>query len=158
MAAATKACGDVVERSVALPVRARGISCPGARHVARYALTHHIGNAPKGPRGWQCARGSAVDSTYFLCTRGRNGVRVMDHCGNVHEAGGHAFKVVAEGMSCQGARQHVGRYLAAGCFGSGDAACPGEGFTCSVEYPDAPSPVSCELGALRFAFIYDTMP
>jgi hypothetical protein len=60
---------------------ARGISCRKARVVARYALTHSIGNAPKGPRGWSCARGPSPDvsAIAFECWRRTARVRLLNN-------------------------------------------------------------------------------
>jgi hypothetical protein len=52
-------------------VRATGVTCRRARSVARYAFTHSVGNAPRGPNGWRCTRGSAVDRLEFACDQAR---------------------------------------------------------------------------------------
>lgn len=72
-----KSCGTVHAKVVGVevggPVKARSVSCRRARAVVRYALTHSEGNAPLGPKGWQCARGGSpeVSRHAFVCTRVR---------------------------------------------------------------------------------------
>lgn len=52
-------------------VEAVRTSCVQARRVIRYSLTHHSGNAPRGPAGWGCARGGSPEVTRVAieCTR-----------------------------------------------------------------------------------------
>lgn len=99
-------------------VRTRGLRCKTADRVAKYAMTHNVGNAPLGPRGWGCARGSAVDELEFACDHERTAatVKVLElvtqewnQCGTVaFEAGPTdwgAFNIQARRVTCNGARR-----------------------------------------------------
>lgn len=58
-------------------VDALHVSCTPARRVIRYALTHHQGNSPLGPSGWNCARGGSPEVSRHAveCTRPRDSAR-----------------------------------------------------------------------------------
>ncbi len=70
-ASAAASCGAFGENGT---LEATGVSCAKARSVMRYAEAHDDGNAPRGPKGWKCARGypdAPSMAAGFTCRRGR---------------------------------------------------------------------------------------
>lgn len=52
--ATVRSCGEL--RGTEVVVLKGPVKCHTARRVLRYAISHHDGNGPASPKGWQCFR------------------------------------------------------------------------------------------------------
>lgn len=52
--ASVRSCGEL--RGAEVAILKGPVKCRTARRVLRYAASHHYGNGPASPEGWQCFR------------------------------------------------------------------------------------------------------